>query len=136
MANRLTQQAKMATVVTTLIKLSTGARRMLLDRAEEGEAIRRQVAELVGTKKKPGRSYRLRDEVAELFRKEKQGKALVKGCEVDGYSYKLVTGKRKVFDQEGFMAEHGLSQADFDAFTTEEDSEAYVKITKRGSTDE
>ena len=38
-------------------------------------------------------------------------------------------GTRKEFNQLGFMKKHGLSQADFDRFTKEQDNAPYVRIT-------
>jgi hypothetical protein len=133
---KLAGTATVTTVVETTVKLSTKAREMLLSRAEEADRIRAFVREHVGTKKKPGRSYRIRDEVYSLFIKEKQGKALIKGVVVDGYKYKLKTGSRSVFDKDGFMREHGLTQADFDAFTEKVDNESYVEIRRVGDDDD
>ena len=133
---KLVGTATTKTVVETAVKLSTKVRTMLLERAEEMMKIRDLVRQAVGTKKKPGRSYRLRDEFYELFVKEKQGKALAKGCEVDGYSYKLKTGSRSVFDKAGFMEKHDLTQEDFDEFTTKVDNEPYVEVRRVGEKDD
>ncbi len=133
---KLVGTATTKTVVETTVKLSTKVREMLLERAAEMCHIRDTVRELVGTKKKPGRSYRIRDEFYELFVKEKQGKALVKGCEVDGYSYRLKKGSRKVFDKAGFMEKHDLTEEDFDEFTTTADNEPYVEVRRVGEKDD
>lgn len=127
------------TAVTTAVALKPTVRRMLLDRLEEHAKLQKQVTELSGkkTKKNPlgGRMKRLEAEVQELFRKEKQGKALLAGTELDGHKVKLVMGRTKKFDAEGFMKKHGLSQADFDEFTDYTDNEPYVKFTHPGDDD-
>ena len=133
---KLVAAATTRTVVETAVKLSPKVREMLLVRADEMCRIRDTVRALVGTKKKPGRSYRIRDEFYELFIKEKQGKALVKGCEVDGYSYRLKKGSRKVFDRIGFMQAHDLTEEDFDKFTTVVENESYVEVRKIGEKDD
>ena len=133
---KLTAAATTKTVVETAVKLSTKVREMLLERAEEMCQIRDTVRTLVGTKKKPGRSYRLRDEFYDLFVKEKQGKALVKGCEVDGYRYRLKKGSRKVIDWPGFFEKHDITQADIDAFTTVVENDSYVEVRRVGERDD
>jgi hypothetical protein len=126
--------------VTNEVKLAPQSRRMLLDRLEEHERLSKQVKELNGkkTKKNPqgGRLRRLADEVQELFRTEKVGKALIGGTNIDRHRAKLVMGERAVFDQQGFMKKHGLSQADFDAFTELVPTEPYLKITHGDEEDE
>jgi len=130
---KLSLKATTATTVVTEIKLAPQARKMLLTRLEEHERIAKQVKELAGkkTKKNPegGRLKRIEAEVSELFRKEKQGKALLAGTKLDRHDLKLVIGKTKKFDQQGFMKKHGLGQADFDEFTTYSDNEPYIKFT-------
>ncbi len=117
------------TTVQTELKLSVQARRMMLERLQEHQTLAATVKSAKGTKKNPGRMKRIEDELDTLFIKEKQGKALLEGTELAGHTMKQVLGKRKVFDQAGFMKKHGLSQADFDEFTTYEDNEPYIKIT-------
>ncbi len=68
-------------------------------------------------------------EVDELFTKERAGKALLDGTSLDGHRLKMVLGKHKVFDQMGFMKKHGVTQEDFDEFTTEEDNTPYIRMT-------
>lgn len=114
---------------TTEVKLVPTARKMLLERFEEHAALAKIVKDAKGTKKHPGRMRRIADEVQELFRKEKQGKALLAGTALEGHRVKLVMGKRNVFDKVGFMKAHGLTAEDFAAFTTESDNEPYVKIS-------
>jgi len=125
--------------VTNEVKLAPQARRMLLDRLEEHERHAKVVKELSGkpTKKNPegGRLRRIAAEVQDLFRKERVGKALIEGTNIDRHRAKLVMGERKVFDQMGFMKAHGLTQADFDEFTETVPTEAYLKIT-HGEDDE
>mgnify|MGYP001573553865 CR=1 FL=1 len=122
--------------VVTEVKLAPQARKMLLERFEEHEKLAKVVKAAQGTKKKPGRMRRIADEVQELFRAEKQGKALLAGTALNEHRVKLVMGTRKVFDQMGFMKKHGLTQEDFDEFTEEVDSEPYVKISHGKDDDE
>lgn len=105
------------------VKLQPQARQMLVTRGEEHSKLAKEIAE------RKGRQERIREECETIFKKEKQGKALLNGTKVADYGFKLVTGKRKVFDQMGFMKKHGLTQADFDEFTEEVDNEPYVKIS-------
>lgn len=133
---KLALKAMTATVVTAEVKLVPTARKMLLERFEEHEQLAKVVKAAQGTKKKPGRMRRIADEVQDLFRREKQGKALLAGTALEHHRVKLVMGTRKVFDQMGFMKKHGLAQADFDEFTEEVDSEPYVKISHGKEEDE
>lgn len=132
MALKASLVATTATTVTTDVKLQPKTRVMLMERIQEHERISAQVRSLKGTKKKPGRLYRIADEVTELFRKEKQGKALLDGTTLNGHGLKMVIGKTKKFDQMGFMKKHGVSVADFEEFTTYSDNEPYVKFTHPG----
>ena len=136
MAVKIKLQATTTIAVVEEVKLAPQARQMLLQRLEEHARLALIVKDAQGTKKHPGRMRRIADEVQELFRKEKQGKALLAGTSLDGHKVKLVIGSRKAFDQMGFMKKHGLSQADFDAFTTETDNEPYIKMSHPGSEDE
>jgi len=133
---RLTQTPKATTAVIEEVKLSITARQMLTTRLEEYGRLASQLLTIKGTKKSPGRMRRIQDEVEELFRKEKQGKALRAGCKVGDVGVKLVTGERSVFDKLGFMKQHGLTQADFDAFTEKADNAPYIKISIPGVEDE
>ncbi len=132
MALKTSLVATTVATVTTDVKLQPKTRVMLMERLHEHERLVAQVKDLKGTKKKPGRLYRIESEVVDIFKKEKQGKALLAGTSIDGHSLKLVIGKTKSFDQMGFMKKHGLSQADFDEFTTYKDNEPYVKFTHPG----
>jgi hypothetical protein len=122
--------------VTTDVKLSPKVRQMIVERCEEHARLSKQVKEIEGTKKKPGRMRRIKKEVEELFTKDGQGKALLDGTDINGHSIVMVTGSRNVFDKLGFMKHHGLTEADFAAFTTEEDNEPYLKITSPGEAKE
>lgn len=133
---RLTQSTKATTTVVETVNLKPTARQMLLARFEEYGKLAAVVLEAKGTKKKPGRMRRIADEVAEIFRREKQGKALRNGCKVGDVGVKLVAGTRSVFDKVGFMKKHGLTQADFDEFTETADNEPYVRITLPGLEEE
>lgn len=127
--SKLALKATTEVTVVNEVKLSPQARKMLLTRLEEHAELANQVRILKGTKKKPGRMRRIEEEVSELFRKEKQGKALLAGTKLEDHSLKLVIGKSKKFDQMGFMKKHGLSQADFDEFTTSSDNEPYIRFS-------
>ncbi len=135
---RLTQKlaGRATTTVTETVKLKTNVRAMLVERFAEYAKLSTALKELKGTKKKPGRMRRIQDEVAELFRREKQGKALLKGCDIDGFKVKMVGGKRSVFDKLGFMEKHGLTEEDFAEFTETVDNEPYVRITAPGEDDD
>lgn len=116
------------TEVTQTVALKNA--QMVLTRLEEHARLGKEI------KERKGRQERIRDEVQDIFVKEKQGKALANGTELGGHKLKLVTGKRKVFDQQGFMKKHGLTQADFDEFTDYNDNEPYIKLTAPGEKDE
>lgn len=120
------------TAVMAEVKLSTKARQMLIERCREHATLAEQVRVIKGTKQKPGRMKRIETEVDDIFTKEKQGKALLDGTKVDGFGIKQAYGRRKVFDQQGFMKKHGVDMADFDEFTTYEDNEPYIRITAPG----
>lgn len=135
--SRLKLQA--TTEVRQEVKLTPSARKMLLDRCVEHAELAKKAAEINGkeTKKRPaGRMRRLADEVREIIRKEKQGKAFMDGIQLEGHGMTLVIGKSKTFDQKGFMKKHGLTQEDFDEFTEVSDNEPYVKFTHPGGDDE
>jgi hypothetical protein len=133
---KLSVAPQVTTSTRVEVKLSPAARRMLIERGEEHKKLRAVVAAAKGTKKKPGRMKRIETEVDTLFTKERQGAALLDGVEVGGHKFKMVLGKRSVFDKKGFMKKYGLGQADFDAFTTQEDNAPYIKITAEGDEDE
>lgn len=133
---RLSLKPTATTTVTETVKLQPSTRQMLVQRLNEHAKLHSRVAADKGTKKKPGRMKRIEDEVQELFRKEKQGKALLGGTELDGHKMKVVIGHSSRFDKQGFMKKHGLSQADFDEFTEVVDNEPYLKITHPGEEDE
>ena len=122
---RLLQTPALTTTVETTVKLAPQVRRMIVTRCEENAKLSGEI------KERKERQERLKGEVEDLFRKEKQGKALLDGCEIDSHKIKMVMGTSKKFDQLGFMKKHGLSQADFDEFTTEKDNEPYVRITSK-----
>jgi hypothetical protein len=133
---KLSQRVEATTTVTQQVKLAPKVKQMLKERLIEHAKHNAVVKDLKGTKKKPGRMKRIEKEVEELFVKADQGLALLDGTDVDGYKLKIVEGRTKVFDQLGFMKEHGLSQADFDAYTTYKDNEPYLKITAPGVGDD
>lgn len=113
--------------VTTDVKMSLNARRMILQRCDESITLGKEI------KERKGRKKRIEKEIDELFAKEKQGKALLSGTKLDDFSLKMVLGKTKKFDQVGFMKHHGLTQADFDEFTTYTDNEPYVSVKRSGA---
>ena len=130
----LTPKATTATVIE--VKLKPSSRQMVLQRCAEYRDLAIQVRIMKGTKKKPGRMKRIEDEIDQLFTKEGQGAALLDGTKLGGYGLKAVYGKRSVFDKMGFMKKHGVTQEDFDEFTTVEDNDPYIKITAPGIDDE
>lgn len=123
---KLSLKATTQTKAVVEVKLQPQARQMLVTRGEEHTVLAREISE------RKGRQERIREECETIFKKERQGKALLSGTKVADYGFKLVTGTRKVFDQMGFMKKHGLSQADFDEFTDMVDNEPYVKISAPG----
>lgn len=129
--------APAATVTTTTeLKLDVNVRRMLIERLQEHAKLYALVKAAKGTKKTPGRMKRIEEEIDTLFIKARQGKALLEGCELAGHKMKQVLGKRKVFDQLGFMKKHGVTQEDFDEFTTYVDNDPYIKLTHPGEAEE
>jgi hypothetical protein len=125
---KLSQKLTATTAVTTEIKLTN--KPMVVARCEEHATLGREITE------KQGRQQRIREEVQDIVKKEKQGKALLGGTELDGHKMKVVIGHSSRFDKQGFMKKHGLSQADFDEFTEVVDNEPYLKITHPGEEDE
>ena len=103
-------QATTTTETTVEVKLETKLRQMLLERLRERADIGEWEKEKIGTKAKPGRKRRIDDEIQDIFKKAKQGKALIDGVSIDGWGLVLVVGKTKTFDQMGFMKKHGLTQ--------------------------
>lgn len=136
------QQLEVTTTATTTIqvKLQPHAKQMLVARLSERAKLAKMVKDASGkpTKKNPlgGRMRRIDQEIQEILKKEKQGKALLNGLELAGHTAKLTTGTRAVFDKLGFMKKHGLTQADFDEFTEDVDNEPYIKYTHPGVDDE
>lgn len=120
------------TTVEQTIKMSTKAKQMLLTRAREHAALADQEKEIKRRKKA------IEGEVDALFVKEGQGAALADGTKVDGIAFKLVTGDSPDFDKLGFMKAHGLTEADFEEFTTRKPKTPYVRITlpKKGKGDD
>lgn len=128
--------------VTTTVKLSPKARQMVLERCREHARLVAQRTEIDGkkaTKSKPekvGRLKSLKQAIEAIFIKEGQGLVLADGVDIDGFKLKMTQGRSKKFDQLGFMKKHGLTQADFDEFTTYEDNEPYLGIKAPGDKDE
>lgn len=114
---------------TTQVNLDVKSKQMLDARLKERAEITVWEKEKIGTKDNPGRRRRIDDEIQDIFRAAKQGKALVNGVSVDGTSLVLVVGTSKKFDQIGFMKKHGLTQADFDEFTSSSENDPYLKVT-------
>lgn len=126
---KLALKATTETTVTTEVKLKPATRTMVVARGEEYTSLASNI------KRDKTRQGRIRDEVSELFRKDKQGAALLEGTKIAGFGFKFVGGSTRKFDQMGFMKKHGLSQADFDEFTEDVPKKAYVKVTAPGSRD-
>lgn len=126
-------RATTTTAVTTEVKIEPRLRVMIKERCEEHAKLARVISD------GKARQKRIATEVTDIFKKGKQGKALTSGTALDDFSLKMVFGTRKKFDQLGFMKKHGLTQEDFDAFTSDEPNSPYLKITKgkqKGDTDE
>ena len=81
------------TTTETTVKLAPKARAMILTRLQENAALATQIDAL------KARQDRLKDELEDVFRKEKQGKALADGCAIDGYKLKVVIGESKKLNQ-------------------------------------
>lgn len=133
---KITQTPTVETTVETktTVNLSVKARqevaRLLFDRAQ---IVAWEKAN-IGTKEKPGRKRNIDEEIQDVFRREKKGKALIDGVDFDGTGLCIVTGTTSVFDRMGFMKKHGLTQEDFDEFTTSKENDPYLKVTTpRGS---
>lgn len=124
------QKLVATTTIEQTVKLQPHARQMINMRCEEHQNLSRQIKPL------KARMKAIDTEVVALFKKEKQGRALLDGVKFDGHGMKLTIGKRKVFDQLGFMKAHGLTQEDFDAFTETEDNAPYVRFTHPGEKEE
>ncbi len=110
---------------TTELALSPKAKQMVLARAEEHAELARSI------KKAKLRQERIRDEVDEVFCKEGQGKALLNGCSVDEFKFKMVTGHRKTLDKR-LLVELGCDPMWLVEATTEEDNAPYIKISAPG----
>lgn len=119
----LKQALEATTTAKVEVKLEPKIRQMVKARCDEHAQLATTISE------SQGRQKRLRVEVEELFKKSKQGKALSAGTALADHKLKMVFGSRAVFDKIGFMKKHGLSQADFDEFTSKEDNAPYLKIT-------
>lgn len=116
-----------ATTTTTVeVKLKPHVRQMVRQRIEEHQKLATEV------KSRKTRMKVIDGEVTTLFKKEKQGQALLDGTKLDGHGLKLTIGKTKRFDQKGFMKKHGLLQEDFNEFTEYTDNEPYVRFTHPG----
>ena len=139
MAAKQRLEVTTTTATTTEVKLQLHAKKMLIQRLDERAKLAKVVKDANGkpTKKNPagGRMRRIDQEIQEILKKEKQGKALLNGLELGGHTAKLTTGTRSVFDKMGFMKKHGLTQADFDEFTEDVDNEPYIKYTHPGVED-
>lgn len=124
---KLALKATTETTVTTEVKLKPQTRTMVLARAEEHASLATDI------KGKKERQERIRGEISDLFRKDKQGKALLEGTKLAGFGLKFVEGHTSKFDKVGFMKKHGLSQEDFDEFTESVPKKGYVKVTAPGA---
>lgn len=119
-----------ATVETTVqLKMSVQARQELSKLLFDRKQIVDWEKTAIGTKEKPGRRRNIDNEIQDLFKREKQGRALIEGCNFDGTGLIMVVGSSKKFDQIGFMKKHGLTQADFDEFTEVTVNDPYLKVT-------
>lgn len=126
----LSLMSKLKLVATTQptveVGLQTKTHQMVKARCEEHAQLGKRI------KTDTARQKRIREEIDTLFTKDGQGTALVDGTSLDGHKMKWVFGKRKVFDQMGFMKKHGVTQEDFDEFTTYNNNEPYIKMSAPG----
>lgn len=123
---KLKLAATTTTAVTTEVALKPQARTMLKKRCEEHASLAKAI------KDAKGRQERIKGEIEELFQKEGYGAALMDGTELAGHRIKMVCGETSDFDRIGFMKHHGLSQEDFDAFTSKKPKKPYIKVTAPG----
>lgn len=122
----------LTTEVTTVtdVKLKPHVRQMIKTRCEEHAGL------AVVAKDTKRRMKAIDAEITGLFKKEKQGKALLDGTKLDSHGMKLVIGKTKKFDQLGFMKKHDVTVEDFEEFTERIDNTPYLKFTHPGEKDE
>jgi len=123
---RLKQTVQATTTVAVTVALKPNTRMMVRQRCEEYAKLSKIEKEAKERKK------RISAEVDALFIKDKQGRALADGTELDGFKIKLVTGETSKLDTLALMKAHGLSQEDLDACTETTPNTAYVRITPPG----
>lgn len=126
---RLKATVQATTTVKAEVKLSPKAKAMLLERAAEHARLAKVI------KDAKDRQSRIRQEEEDIFIKEKQGKALANGCEIDGWKFKLVCGTSKRLNKET-LVELGCDPDWLEEATEEKSNEPYVKITAPGEKDE
>lgn len=126
MATRLSVSATTTTAVTTSLKATPKAKQMLAERCIEAVELNAKKREI------DARLDRLKDEVKELFKKEKQTDALCDGTKVNGYSLKLVCGKGKRLNKSKLI-ELGCEPEWLEEATEDFDKKPYIKITAPGA---
>jgi hypothetical protein len=117
------------TEVTTKLSVATKVLQMLKARCEEAVQLSAQKREI------ESRLDRLKGEVNELFKKEKQTDALCDGTQVDKYKVKLVCGTGKRLNHQKLI-ELGCDPAWIIEATEEFDKKPYIKISAPGERDE
>jgi hypothetical protein len=110
------------TEVTTKLKVTTKALQMLTQRCAEFLDLSVKKNEI------EGRMDRIKGEVQELFKKEKQTDALCDGTAVDKYKVKLVCGTGKRLN-EAKLIELGCDPAWIKEATETFDKKPYIKIS-------
>ena len=111
------------TTTTAEVRLRPNTRRMVVQRCEEHAALATVI------KDAKARQQRLHEEVETLFKKDKQGKALLAGTTIAGHKVKLVCGETATLDKMALMMAHGLVQADLDACTEKKPKKPYLLIS-------
>lgn len=123
MALKSSLQATTTATVTVALKPTT--RTMIKARAEEHARLAKTIREATARQK------RIRTEVEELFVKDKQGRALADGTELDGFRFKMVTGSTKKLNRD-VLIELGCDPDWIAEATEETPSTPYVKISAPG----
>lgn len=113
------------TSVTTKLKVTPKAKTMLLERCKEAIELNAKKKEI------ESRLDRLKGEVDQLFKKEKQTDALCDGTSVDGFKVKLVCGTGKRLNHSKLI-ELGCEPEWIAEATEEFDKKPYIKISAPG----
>lgn len=122
------QTLQVTTTAKVDVKLAPKTRQMVVTRAEEHLKLAKIVREATARQK------RIRKEVEDLFVKEKQGKALANGVDLDGFKMKMVCGTTRRLNKEK-LVELGADPEWLEEAMEETPNEPYVKISAPGERD-